>query len=95
MGNARNAHVRACVDPVNERRKPLLKRFERLCAAACKAFFLPDLVEPPGIATVPPSQVHAPHAQPAGDPDFDRVRFGEWNARAGLRRCYRKNNRHM
>ena len=78
--------MRPRVDAVDERGKPFCEGFERLGPAAREAIFLPDFVEAPRIAPIPPDEIDAPDTKPPGNPDFDRMILGERPAGARLRR---------
>ncbi len=62
----------------DEPRKALTKYGQRFFSRCWKACPFPDLVETPGVAGVAGSDVFATDAEPAGDPDIDRVLLGQW-----------------
>ena len=69
--------MQAEIDAVCEAWMAFVEYSQGLGPAARKAFFLPDLVQPAGITAVADQQVLAPDAEPARDPDVDRIRLGK------------------
>ena len=52
------------------------KQRSRLRPAVGEALSFPDLVKPARIAAISLEEVLAPNAQPARDPNIDRISFG-------------------
>ena len=63
----------AIIGSIDEARVTLSKQRPRFVAAADKACFLPDLVEPSRVAAIARHQILAAHAKPARNPDVDCV----------------------
>lgn len=82
---ARNAAMRAKIDPIRQSRMAGSELRQGFVAAACKTSLFPDLIEAARITTIALQDVLAPDPKPAGDPNIDRVLFREWVSLCGPR----------
>jgi len=64
------------IDPIGQARMQLCEQRPRLDPAACETLAFPDLVQPAWVAAVAIEEVLAPNAQPARNPNVDRICFG-------------------
>ncbi|MDH4983473.1 hypothetical protein [Hyphomicrobium sp. D-2] len=94
MRRAFKALMRTKINAIDQARIALCEHLKRLCARTGEAFFLPDFIKPARIASVTVKEILATDAQPARNPNIDRVRLGKRSARNGTRGTVYKCNGH-
>lgn len=95
MRGRRYAPMRPRVKARFEPGEAALEFGKRKLAAAGKARFFPNFVEPPRIAGVAAPEVHGADPKPTRDPDVDGVVLGQGTACDGWRRLVKERCCHV